>query len=133
MPERSRRARQFVAVGLVDFTIWFLRICLDQLDSMGSLFDLETPGARLSRYVARSEKLAPEAARLLQEALIRGAFDRGEASRITGLPERTARQALKGLTDEGLLASETDKGAVSLRFLAHALEALFPQLYQETG
>lgn len=119
--------------ALTDFATWFLRICLDQLDYMGGLFDLDALGARLTRYVARSETLAPEAARLLQEALIRGAFERGEASRITGLPERTARRTLKGLTDEGLLASETEKGAVSLRFPIHALETLFPRLYPEMG
>lgn len=65
--------------------------------------------------------------------MIRGAFDRGEASRIAGLPERTARRVLRGLIDEGLLSSETEKGPVSLRFPAHALEALFPRLYPEMG
>lgn len=118
---------------LTDFTIWFLRICLDQIDYMSGLFDLDALGERLTRYVARSESLAPEAARLLQEALIRGSFERGEASRITGLPERTARRVLKGLTDEGLPASETEKGAVSLRFPSHILEALFPRLYPNMG
>jgi hypothetical protein len=32
----------------------------------------------------------------------------------------------------GLLASETPKGAVSLRFPAEALEDLFPRLYPRT-
>ena len=48
-----------------------------------------------------------------------------------GLPERTARRLLKDLTAEGLLASATPKGPVSLRFPAHALESLFPELYPE--
>lgn len=119
--------------ALVDYATWFLRVCHDQLDYMAGLFDLDALGQRLARHVARSETLAPEAARLLQEALIRGAFDRGDAPRITGLPERSARRVLKSLTDEGLLASETEKGPVSLRFPAHALETLFPRLYPEMG
>jgi Fic family protein len=113
------------------FAIWFLRVCVDQLDYMGSLFDLEALGARLKRYVDRRESLPEESARLLQEALVRGAFERGEASRITGLPERSARRVLKALADEGLLASTTVKGPVSLRFPAHALDILFPRLYPE--
>jgi hypothetical protein len=52
----------------------------------------------------------------------RGEFERGEASRITRLPDPSARRVLKSLTDECLLASITDKGAVWLRFPVQALE-----------
>ncbi|AVA25777.1 hypothetical protein [Rhizobium sp. NXC24] len=83
----------------------------------------------MKRYVDRHETLPAEAARLLQEALVRGAFERGEAPRFTGLPERSARRLLKALIDEGLPASTTEKGAVSLRFPTHALDILFPRLY----
>lgn len=69
---------------------------------------------------------------LLREALVRGRIERGEASRITGLPERTARRVLGDVIDAGLLASETPKGPVSLRFPAAVLEELFPRLYPET-
>jgi Fic family protein len=57
--------------GLELFTIWFLRVCLDQLDYMDSLFDLKTLGGRLKRYVYRQEALPDECAPLLQEALVR--------------------------------------------------------------
>lgn len=69
---------------------------------------------------------------LLHEALVRGEIDRGEAPRITGLPERTARRVLNDVVNDGLLASATPKGPVSLRFPAHALEVLFPRLYPRT-
>ena len=87
---------------------------------------------RLRSHVERSDSLKPEAARLLQEALIRGEFDRGEIARITGLPERSARRVLKDAIDAGLLASETPKGSVSLRFPADSLDVLFPKLFAET-
>lgn len=117
--------------ALVEFTEWFLKVCLDQLSFMSELFDLENLGQRLSIYVDRHEKLKPEGAKLLQEALMRGQFDRGEAPRITGLPERSARRVLSDLIAEGLLAG-TQKGPVSLRFPSHSLEILFPRLYPET-
>ena len=75
--------------------------------------------------------MKPEAARLLAEALIRGEFERGEIARVTGLPERTARRVLKDVIDAGLLASDTPKGAVSLRFPADTLDLLFPRLFAE--
>jgi Fic family protein len=115
--------------ALTDFTLWFLKVCLDQVTFMSELFDLNNLAVRLRNYVERSDSLKPEAAKLLEEALIRGQFERGEASRITGLPTRSAQRVLTGLTTDGLLASETPKGAVSLRFPATSLEELFPRLY----
>ena len=118
--------------ALTEFTLWFMKVCLEQVTFMSTLFDLDNLGRRLHTYIERSENLRPEAARLLQEALIRGEFERGEAARITGLPERTARRVLNGVVDEGLLSSTSPKGPVSLRFPAAALEVLFPKLYPET-
>ncbi len=117
---------------LVEFITWFLRVCLDQIRFMSSLFALGTLLERLRRYAERSEMLGSEAGRLLEEALMRGEFERGEASRITGLPERTARRVLNRAIAEGLLASETPKGPVSLRFSPDSAEALFPRLFVQT-
>jgi Fic family protein len=117
--------------ALTEFTLWFLKVCLDQVTFMSSLFDLDDLARRLRTYVERSDTLNPEAHKLLQEALIRGQIERGEASRATGLPERSARRVLNDLTSKGLLASDTPKGPVSLRFPVHTLETLFPKLYPE--
>lgn len=117
--------------ALGDFVLWFLRVCLDQVTFMTSLFELDTVARRLRNYVERSETLRPEAGRLLEEALMRGEIERGEATRITGLPERTARRLLNDLITMGLLASDTPKGRVSLRFPTEAMEVLFPRLFTE--
>ena len=118
--------------ALEDFTMWFQSICLDQITFMSSLFDLPNLTARLRLFVDRSSTLKPEAARLLEEAAIRGEFPRGDADRITRLPQRTARVVLAQLVEEGLRASETPKGPVSLRFPANTLDLLFPQLFPAT-
>ena len=118
--------------ALQEFVVWFLRVCLDQIIFMSGLFELDSLIERLKMYALTNPQLKPESAALLQEALIRGEFERGEVSRITGLPERTARRVLNDVQNVGLLASETPKGAVSLRFPAEALEALFPRLYPRT-
>lgn len=118
--------------ALNEFVMWFLRVSLDQVRFMSELFDLDTLAKRLRLFVERHEKLKPEAARLLEEALMRGSFERGDAPRITGLPERTARRVLGDVIETGLLESETAKGAVSLRFPAETLETLFPKLFPET-
>jgi Fic family protein len=117
--------------ALQAFVLWFLKVCLDQATFMGELFDLPKLSDRLRRYV-QLQAWKPEAFRLLDEALIRGEFERGEIERITGLPERTARRLLAELTQHGLLGSDTPKGPVSLRFPAQALEDVFPRLFMAT-
>jgi Fic family protein len=99
---------------------------------MSDLFDIDTLAKRLRAYVERHDTLKPEAALLMEEALMRGEFERGHIGRITGLPERTARRVLSSVIEAGLLASHTEKGPVSLRFPDDALEILFPRLYPET-
>jgi Fic family protein len=118
--------------ALIDFILWFLRVCLDQVSFMSSLFELDGLARRLRAYVEHHDTLKPQAARLLEEALIRGSFDRGEASRITGLPERSARRVLNEVIAAGLLASETPKGSMSLRFPVETLDVMFPRLFPET-
>jgi Fic family protein len=118
--------------ALAEFVAWFLKVCLDQITFMAGLFEIDTLARRLRALVERSENLKPETARLLEEALIRGEFERGDAPRITGLPERTARRVMNDAVTAGLLASETPKGSVSLRFPQDTLEILFPRLYPQT-
>ena len=118
--------------ALQEFVLWFLRVCLDQVTFMSGLFELDSLSQRLRAYVQRSPVLKPETTGLLEEALIRGEFERGEIARITGVPERSARRVLNDVIQLGLLASDTPKGEVSLRFPAHVLEDLFPRLYPQT-
>jgi Fic family protein len=118
--------------ALAEFVVWFLKVALGQVRFMKSLFELDTLAPRLRRHVERSDEFRPEAARLLEEALLRGEFERGEIARITGLPERTARRVLNDLTSAGLLASDTPKSAVTLRFPVATLDSLFPRLYPES-
>jgi Fic family protein len=118
--------------ALIEFMLWFLRVCLDQVTFMSGLFELETLARRLRNFVERSDTLKPEAALLLEAALLRGEFERGDVPRITGLPERTARRVFADVLDAGLLGSATPKGPVSLRFPAETLDILFPRLFAET-
>jgi Fic family protein len=118
--------------ALNEFVLWFLEICLDQVTFMESLFEIDRLGPRLNDYVDRVAGLKPEARHLLQEALTRGQFERGEIARITGLPDRTARRVLADTIAAGLLNSDTPKGAVSLRFPPAGLDVLFPRLFPET-
>ncbi len=114
--------------ALRDFSVWFLKVCLDQIRFMSGLFDLDGLAARLERY-ARLREWRPEAAVLLVEIMHRGEIARGDATAITGLGERTARALLGQLLRDGILGSPSKKGALSLRFPIDARDVLFPRLF----
>ncbi len=116
--------------ALIDFSTWFLRVCLDQIRFMSGMFDLAGLADRLKAYAAMQGWRA-EAGVLLAEVLHRGEIARGEAAGITALGERTVRGLLGTLVDHGVLGSDTPKGAVSLRFPVKALDVLFPRLFPE--
>jgi Fic family protein len=127
--------------GLVKFCEFFLDICLDQIDFMDGLLKLDVLLDRIRGYVQlRGAKivpeprqgkptLKPEAAYMLQEALLRGEVTRGDMIRVSGLADRTGRTLLGQLLDEGLLVSDMPKGPVRLAFPTHVAGYLFPDLY----
>ena len=77
-------------------------------------------------------ELKAESVALLKQTLQRGELPRGEAARVTGLKERSARDLLGALVADGILGSDTPKGPVSLRFPLDAIEVLFPSLSSGT-
>jgi Fic family protein len=127
--------------GLVKFCRFFFDVCLDQIDYMNSLLKLDALLDRIRGYVQlRGAKVAPapkpehpalkpEAAYMLQEALLRGEATRGDMIRVSGMAERTGRMVLGQLLDEGLLVSDTPKGLVRLAFPTFVAGYLFPDLY----
>ncbi len=126
--------------GLVKFCRFFLEVCLDQVDYMGTLLQLDGLVERVRKYVhlrgsamipnpAGADNLRVEAAKMLQEVLLRGEAPRGEVIEASGLKERTGRTLLAQLVAEGLLVSDTPKGEVRIGFPIHAAGWFFPELY----
>ena len=127
--------------ALVAFCRFFLTTCLDQIAFMHDLLKLDGLLDRISGYVSMRgaklipgpkpeyQSLKPEAAYMLQEALLRGEVGRGDMIRVSGMAERTGRVLLGQLLYEGLVVSDTPKGAVRLNFPTHVAGHLFPDLY----
>jgi Fic family protein len=116
--------------ALAEWSLWFVRVCVDQVDFMSGLFDINTLADRLNRYIRRNDKdFQPAAAHILVEALMRGDVERGDAARITGMPERSARRVVGQLLDKGLLESGAPRAPLRLAFPPDALDDLFPRLF----
>lgn len=127
---------------LTEFCRFFLTICLDQTSYMNGLLGVQDFLHRLEKYVelrnaglivnaagGAAGSLHPRVAPLLQRLAIEGEMTRGAVFQIIEMSERTGRNILKGLLDEGLLTSKSEKGAVRLGFPARAASYWFPDLY----
>jgi Fic family protein len=80
----------------------------------------------------KGEKLAalnPRAAEVLKRVAITGEISRGEVFRIIEMSERTGRNVLRSLLDEGFLTSKSEKGLLRLGFPVSAAGFWFPELY----
>ena len=118
--------------GLEGFCEFFLTVCINQIDYMQSILATNELMRRIRLYCrdeVEANRLMKGSFNLLREALLVGSFERGRASEITGYADRQARKVLKGLLDQGLLVSDTPKGAVRLGFPGHVLEFWLPRLY----
>jgi len=115
---------------LREFTHWFLKVSIDQIDFMTRLFNPAEIQKRLSSYVDINE-LPSESMYLLEAALYHGEIQRGEAPRLLDMKERSARKVLSQLTTDGILGSNTPKGAVSLRFDSASARIIFPRIYAD--
>ncbi len=133
----GRGARSEAA--LVSFCRFFIDTCLDQVRFMGSLLDLDGLLARVEAYVARraagglGPRIPIEAGHLVREALLRGEVPRGDAARVTGTSERTARRILSSLVTERLLVSDTPKGPVRAGLPIQTVAFYFPLLFPESA
>jgi Fic family protein len=125
--------------GLLAWCQYFVEVCEDQVNFMSRMLNLDGLRQRIAALVAARDQMnhdgyyRQEAALPLHHVLVAGPVERGEFCRLTGLPERTARRALRQLLDDGLLASNTPKGPVRFAFSLDSLPILLPNLYPEAA
>ncbi|MFA5170269.1 MAG: Fic family protein [Sulfuriferula sp.] len=115
---------------LAEFCEYAMQTAIDQAKFMARMFALDNFRFRAEHFFQKVRfDLKPESAYLFIHAFATGEFERMEASRLTGLPERTARDVLNALVIEGFLVSDTPRGKVRVGFPMHALGSLLPNLY----
>ncbi len=130
----------FSNFGIKEFCRFFVAACLNEIKFMKELLDTGRLQKRIAGYVqlrskdmlSDTEPLREEAKYILSEVMLQGSLSRGEAKRITGLGERTARSLLSRLLDEKLLVSENHKAPVKFNIPPKAIGYYLPGLYPES-
>lgn len=118
--------------ALVAFTEYFLESCIDQIDFMSELLNLQTLQLRMRLYVEEevaAKRLHKASFAILREALLCGSVPRGKAAEITGYGERMAREITTQLLHKELLRSDGPRAELRLNFPIDIVERWFPGMY----
>jgi Fic family protein len=121
--------------SLAAFTIFFLKVCIDQVDFMESLMLPKTLQTRMKMWAEeeiRLGKLNPKSGLILDALLYnRGELARGDVTGIVGVEERHARRIVSGLIEVGIISSESSRASLKLSFPAKLASRLMPGLFPE--
>lgn len=123
--------------GLVEWVDFFVQVCLDQVQFMTRMLELDGLKRRIEAlitYRATEDKdIRREAVLPLHHVFAAGPVTRGEFIQMTGLGERTGRKLLSRLLHTGLLVSDSHVAPVRFGLPLDALSLLFPELYPEAA
>ena len=120
--------------ALVEFTSFFLTVCLDQVAFMEGLMQPERLRTRILMWAeeeTRLNKLPPQVGNVLEAVLYRGELPRGDVAGLLGLTPRHTRRIVSALLESGALNSKGPRDPLRLAFPAALASRWMPGLFPE--
>ena len=120
--------------ALAEFTQFFLKVCIDQVDFMESLVQPDRLRARILMWAEeeiRLGELPAKSGTLLEALLYRGELPRGDADVVAGTSERQGRRIVSALLEKEVLTSESTRAPLRLAFPAILASRWMPGLFPE--
>lgn len=120
--------------ALVNFTRFFLTVCLDQVKFMEGLVQPDRLRARILNWAEEEIRLGalpPKSGAILEALLYRGALPRGEIPALLGVGERQARRVVAVLADLEVIVSESSRAPIRLAFPAALASRWLPGLFPD--
>lgn len=121
--------------ALVEFTRYFLDICLDQIDFMEGLMRPKELRARMMSWAddeIRLKRLHEKAKLILDHILFNGTLERRDLPGLVGTDDRQARRMAQPLVEIGLIRAVSTRAPYTLAFPAELAPRLMPGLYPGT-
>jgi len=118
--------------ALAEFSRFFLRLCIDQVEFMERLIE---PAQLRSRILAWAQAeadagaLPAKSARVLDALLYRGELPRAEVGSILGASERHARRVVAALVERRVITSDNVRAPLTLHFPAALADRWMPGLF----
>lgn len=122
--------------ALAEFTRFFLKTCLDQVQFMEQLVQPDRLRDRILLWAeeeARAGTLPAKSGQVLEAVLFRGELPRGDVPTLLRASERAARRVVSALLDRGVLSSESTRAALFITFPATLAARWMPGLFPEQG
>lgn len=124
---------QLSEAALVEFTEYFLKTCLDQVNFMSNLLRLGAFKERLLGWLSQQSNALQKATSLIQHILIHGEVSRPLVPKLLNTSERTSRRSTAELLDRGLLSAEHHKAPLKLALPLSVAMEIFPGLIPENN
>ena len=123
--------------GLLGWIDYVLDTCIDQVDFMNGLLDLERMKDRMSACLSFEEEVVRQGVRTESLRALHYLFtaqcelDRSDFKAMLGLGDRLASAQIAALLKRGLIVSDSPYGKLRLGVPQHALRFYFPNLWPE--
>lgn len=120
--------------ALAGFALFFLKICIDQVEFMESLIQPDKLRVRIALWAEEETRLGtlpPKAKDVLEVLQYRGELPRGELAEIVGTGERQARRVVEALSKHGVIRSASSRAPLHLAFPAALAARWMPGLFPE--
>jgi len=119
---------------LAEFTIFFLKSCLDQVQFMTKLMQPAALRKRIMDWAKEEERLGgilPHSARVLAHILTHRELERKDVAEIVGFDERKARRVTALLHKRGIITAPTHRAPfrIALALPAAVAPGFMPGLY----
>lgn len=122
--------------ALASFVEFFLRTCIDQVEFMRSLMQVECLRDRILIWAEeeiRGGRLPPKSDVVLRTLLFQGRLERGEVVSLLGMSDRAGRRITSALLKTGAITSASSRSPLSVAFPAKYAERWMPGLFPATG
>jgi Fic family protein len=117
---------------LVDFTRFFLQICIDQVEFMKNLMQPDELRARILTWAEEEVRLgsfAKPGVAIMEAVLFRGELPRADVAALIQGSDRTASRLTAQLNEFGVITSASSKAPWRLSLPATLAQRWFPGLY----
>jgi len=122
--------------ALAEFSIFFLEICIDEVEFMESLVrpqDLRNRILIWAEEEVRAGRLPQRSGLVLETILYRGELPRGDVANLLSTGERNARRVTSALLEQGVLFSATTRAPLLLNFPASLASRWMPGLFPDSS
>jgi len=120
--------------SLVDFTRFFLEVCIDQVQFMEKLVQPDRLRERILQWTSNeteAKRLEDKSVKVMEALLYRGELARGEVPNLLGVSDRQSRRVVSRLIEKKLIVSQTIRAPLYLAFPASLAHEWMPGLFPE--